>query len=138
MKTIACLLILALCGCATVNDYATPSSVRTATALACSNTIMFGVAEADRIEAAQYVFAVARAIRSLAGGNVPTAAELKAAIHAFTPADGKWTILATNIASIYAAIYPRIQGNGALALEYLEAVAAGCEDAASAFLPSSP
>lgn len=130
--------MLTMGGCATVKEYATPDNARTASALVCSNTIQFAVTEPDRIETANYVYAVAHAVRSLSGGKVPTPAELTAAIRVFTPNGGKWVTLGTNISSIYGALYPRIQGDPKLALQYLEAIAAGCEDAASSFLPPPP
>ena len=141
MKTLSQLSIVIACamfsmgGCATVSEYATPANARTATALVCSNAIQFGVTTADQAETANYVYAVAHAVRSLSGGKVPTQAEMKAAIDSFTPDGGKYVTLATNISSIYGAFYPRIAGNSKVALTYLEAIAAGCEDAATSFLP---
>lgn len=135
LSTFITCAVLLMGGCATVEELATPENARTATTLLCVNAIQFSVEEGDRIEAANYVYAVAHAVRTLSGGKVPTQAELKAAIDLFTPDGTKWVTLATNISSIWGAIYPRISGNPAVALQYLEAIAGGCEDAAASFLP---
>lgn len=135
MKIISIILACAmLAGCATLKENATPANARIATTLVCQNAINYAVNTDDQVETANYIFAVAHAVRTLSGGKVPTPAELKAAIDVFTPNGQKWVNLAMNISSIYGAFYPQIVGNSALALEYLEAVAAGCEDAASSFI----
>lgn len=137
-KLFAVILIgfsLSFTGCATIKEVSTPANARTATTLVCSNAIMFGVQEADRIDAANHVYAVAHAVRTLSGGKVPTQAELKAVIDLFTPNDQRWLNLATNVSSIWGAFWPRLHGNPALALQYLEAIAGGAEDAAFSFLP---
>lgn len=141
MKTIALPLIACLLfatGCATVREYSTPANIRTATTLVCVNAINFAVNEEDRTATVNYIYGVAHAVRTLSGGKVPTQAELKRVIDLFTPDGGKWVTLATNISSVWGAIYPRVQGNSALALQYLEAIAGGCEDAAKAFVPPKP
>lgn len=144
MKTIRNLSVLIVCasltigGCATVREYTTPENARTAAALLCANTLRLALTPEDRVQTANYIYATAHAVRTLSGGNVPTPAEFEAAIRVFTPNASKWTELANNLAAIYGALYPRIKGNSKVALDYLEAVAAGCEDAALSFMPPKP
>jgi hypothetical protein len=115
-------------------NYATPDNARSAAALVCSNTITFAVGADDRVETANYVYAVAHAVRTLAGGKVPTPVELQNAISAFTPNGSKWLQLRSGIAIIYGGLYAKLHGDPKLAATYLESVAAGCEDAANAYL----
>lgn len=134
------LIALCLClqGCAGIDikQYETPANARIGTALICTNVINFAVAPADRADIARDLYAAASVFNQFSAGHVPTPAELQAAIQLVTPnhAD-EWITLTTNICGIWSAIYPSIQGNGALAMQYLQAIAAGCQDAASSFLP---
>jgi hypothetical protein len=128
--------VLWLQGCATqdIKTYATPANVRIATALVCSNTLNFAVKDSDRALIANYIYSVAHGIRTLATGKVPSPDELKATVSLFSPGAGKWATLGTSISSIYGGIFAQVKGNPKLVLEYLEAIAAGCEDAASPYL----
>lgn len=126
-------------GCATTSSFINPPNARTATALVCTNALLFVKTDAERTATANYIYAVAQAVRSLSCGKVPTPDEMKAAINAFTPASQKYVVLATNIGSIYGAFYPQIISSAGdktkTALSYLENIAAGCEDAAAAYRP---
>lgn len=139
MKTILTLLTaLALVSCAGINikQYETPANARIGTALICSNVINFAVAPADRADVARDLYAAASVFNQFSAGHIPTAAELQSAIKLVTPAHAEeWTVLTTNICGIWSAIYPSVQGNSKLALDYLQAIAAGCQDSAGAFLP---
>lgn len=125
-------------GCQTLKDYATPANARIAASLVCTNTLTFAVNSEDQAEVANYIYSVAQAVRTLSGGKVPTRDELQRTINLFTPGAGKWATLSTNIAGIYGGVFIQIKGDPKLALEYLEALAAGCEDAAQPFLKPSP
>lgn len=141
MKRILLAALIAGClcfasACATIQQNATPATAQTAAYLVCSNTIQLGAAEAERVAAANYVYAVAHAVRTLSGGNPPSPAELKTTLETFIPNGGKWSTLGVNVSSIWGAIYPRVGGNPKLSLDYLEAIARGCEEAAATFLPA--
>lgn len=147
MKTIRilsliCTAMLFQGGCATTNvqSYLTPANARIAAAIACTGTLTVAVKPADRPEVAAYVYSVAQAVRSLAGGTVPTPEQLRATIALFTKnADvGEWTILSTSIQGIYSGVFAQLQGNSKLASEYLEAIAAGAEDAAAPWVTPVP
>lgn len=139
MKIILSLLTaLVLVSCAGINikQYETPANARIGTALVCSNVINFAVAPSDRADVARDLYAAASVFNQFSAGHIPTPAELQAAIKLVTPAHAdEWVALTANICGIWAAIYPNIQGNSALALAYLQAIAAGCQDSASSFLP---
>lgn len=139
MKTILSLFTaLALVSCAGINvkQYETPSNARTATALICTNVINFAIAPADRADVARDLYAAASVFNQFSAGHIPTPEELRAAIQLVTPTHAdEWITLTTNICGIWAAIYPSITGNSTLALQYLQAIAAGCQDTASSFLP---
>jgi hypothetical protein len=139
MKTILSLFTtLALVSCAGINikQYETPANARIATSLICTNVINFAIAPADRADVARDLYAAASVFNQFSAGHIPTPEELRAAIQLVTPnhAD-EWITLTTNICGIWSAIYPSIQGNSALALQYLQSISMGCQDAASSFLP---
>lgn len=142
MKTIHNLSILLLCaaltmgGCSTLKEFATPENARGAAALLCSNALALAVSDQDRTETANWIYSVAYAVRTLSGGKVPTPRELEDAIRVFTPSGSKWVNLATSLSGIWRVFYPRVSGNPAEALKYLEAIAAGAEDAAAGYLPA--
>jgi hypothetical protein len=150
MKTItnislAALSFFLILGCQNTpqsyQQYATPANVRVATALVCSSTLTFAVNPSDQAQVANYIYSIANGVETLTTGKVPTPAELQATINMFSPGSGsKWVTLGTSIGSIYGGIYSQINGNGKLAIDYLNAIAAGCDDAAVAFIPktSSP
>jgi hypothetical protein len=124
-------------GCATqdVQTYATPANARIATALVCSNTLTFAVKDADRIEVANYLYSIAHGIRTLTTGQVPTPAELQATINLFSPGSGaKWATLGTSIGAIYGGVFAQIHGEPKLCIDYLNAIAAGCEDAVAPYV----
>lgn len=136
------IVAIAIPSCSTTHSFINPTNARTATALVCTNALLFAKTDTERTTTANYIYAVAQAIRSLSGGKVPTTDEMKAAINAFTPSGQKYAVLGTNLASIWGAFYPHIiygqhaRSNSAVALDYLESIAAGCEDAsASVLLP---
>ena len=130
-------------GCKTTGDfktYVTPANVRIATALICSNTLSFAVKDTDRVEVANYVYSVAHGIRTLTTGQVPTPAEVQATVLLFSPktSTAKWDTLGTSISSVYGGVFAQIQGNGKLAIDFLNAIASGAEDAAHPFATPTP
>lgn len=143
-----CAAMLFQGGCATtdVQSYATPANARISAAILCTGTLTVAVKQDDRPMVAAYIYAVAQGVRSLAGGTVPSPDQLRSTVALFTHnADvGQWTVLATSIQGIYTGLYAQLKGNPKLAADYLEAIAAGCEDAAAPFLvhttpiPASP
>ena len=136
--SLAFALTLVSCKTTDFQSYATPTNVRIATALICSNTLNFAVKDTDRVQVANYIYSVAHGIRTLSTGAVPSPTDLAATVSLFTTQGAKWTSLGTSISSVYGGIYANIKGNPKLCLEYLEAIASGCEDASNAYLPAKP
>lgn len=134
------LIAFQLSGCAneTVSNYVNPGNARIATALVCSNTLTFAVSDTDRAQVADYIYSIAKGIRTLSGGKVPTTGDVEHAVGLFSPGNSKrWASLGTSIAGVYGGVFAQIKGNPKLALEYLEAIAGGCEDAAAQFVPAT-
>lgn len=133
---------LTMGGCATgYLQYATPENARSAAAIVCSNTIRMAVTPAEQVDTAKDVYACAHGVRTLAGGKIPTQQELRDTLKLFVGDNAnaeKWLVFREGIAIIYGGIYAKLNGNGVLAAQYLEAIAAGCEDAASGFLVQPP
>jgi len=128
----ACLLLQG--GCASTQQFVTTDNARTATSLVCSGILIEMKDPVRQQAAAKYVYSVATAVRTLSGGNVPTPEELNTVIRQFTPASSNWAFIAQAIGAVWANYYPQVKGNPKLALQYLEAIASGCETAARPFI----
>jgi len=135
-------LVFALAGCTTTGTqsfqtYATPANVRIATAIVCSSTLTLAVKPDDRTKIANYIYSIAHVVRSLTTGQVPTPTELQNAVNVIKPGvnDQQWAVLAQSIGAIYGGVFVQIKGDPKLVIDYLNAIAYGCEDAATAFLP---
>lgn len=142
MKTTAS-IVLAIAfifnGCATFEQYLPPSTTRTIAKSACINAINFAAkTQADRIEAARYIWGISNAVYTYGSGHILTPAELEALIKLWTPSGSKWAALASDLSGAWAVIYPHIRGNNTLAFEYLQALSGGCADAAATFIPPKP
>jgi hypothetical protein len=137
------ILILALLGACkpgqtnpTAQVIITPANARIAATIACTSTLTFAVKPADQPMVAAYIYSVAQAVRSLAGGTVPSPDQLTATISLFTKnaSVGQWVNLSVAIQQIYSGLYSNLQGDPKLAAAYLEAIAAGCEDSAAPYV----
>lgn len=135
LMLIASLAIFGLSACATTTG--TPSAIeqglpfaRGLSSLACSATLQLAVSDEDRVDKANYVYSIAKCVRTLAGGTVPTREDLEAAINLWSPEKAHWASLSKSIGSIYESAYSQLKDNPKLAVEFIEALALGCEDAA--------
>lgn len=139
--SLVCAGMLLQGGCSTtdVRSLVTPENVGTATFIVCSNTLTFAVQDKDRVEVANYLYAVAHIVRTLSGGTVPTPTEMQSAISLVTPDAKKWATLGTSLGAIWGGAFVQIHGNPALALKYIEAIATNCERAAEVYVaPAAP
>jgi hypothetical protein len=130
-----CIVVLALAACTSLQPVVS-TSIPTITA-ATEAAVGLALRHQNPSEKTlNYVYSVASAIRSLSGGEAaPTVAELNQALKAWT--GGQDTSLFSSIglaiSALYASYYPQIEGNPKLALQVLEAIAAGVENGAIAY-----
>ena len=122
-------------GCSTVQNIEASDIlpfVRPAVSLACTGVLNLALDGQDRIEKANMVFAVAKAVRTLSSGTVPSPSDLASVIDLWMPDKSHWSKLSTTISGVYAGAFKQLQGNPLLAVQLLEQIAQGCEDSAGA------
>lgn len=121
-------------GCATSSFQASDALpfVRPAVSLACTGVLNLALDGQDRIDKANMVYAVAKAVRTLSGGTVPTPSDLAKVIDLWMPDKSHWSKLSTTISGVYSGAFSKLQGNPLLAVQILEQIAQGCEDSAGA------
>lgn len=137
------LMIFAICGslllssCASVR-MGTQTSLpylRPSVSLVCGAVLNISINDpADRKEKAKWICGVAKGIRTLSTGIVPSVDEVRALIELWTPDKNHWSELSVSITAVYASIYPQIKDDPKLALQVLEQIALGCEDASIPYL----
>jgi len=140
---LAFILSLGLFGCATQvatdTPPPTPESIvlkyadyaKLSAKVACSLTLQLAVSDKDRVDKANIVYSIAHAIRSLSGGDV-TPEALAGVIVLWAPDKAHWADLAGAVKDNYATLYATyLHGNPYLIAKFLEALALGCEQAAS-------
>ena len=78
---------------------------------------------------------VASIVEGLTLGNAPTPAELQKALNDYLPSEKThWANYVTVIKDLYAQQFARLDGNGALAVKVLNAIASGCKDATASYV----
>ncbi|MFZ4599980.1 MAG: hypothetical protein ACOYNN_15155 [Terrimicrobiaceae bacterium] len=112
--------------------------VKPAVALACTAVLEAAVSDSDRVEKAKMIHDVAAVVRSLTGGSVPTVQQLDEAISNFLPEKTHWTNFADSLSDVYQNLFRQINGDPALALKVLNAIADGCVSATQTYLNQQP
>ena len=138
------LLSVFFVGCATTNtgkvDVATSVEntlpyVKPAVVLACTVVLDQAVSGNDRIEKAKMINHVAGIVEGLTAGNTPTPAQLQKALNDYLPSEKThWANYVTVIKDLYSQQFARLDGNGALAVKVLNAIASGCKDATASYV----
>ena len=138
------LLSVFLGACATTNtgkvDVATSVEntlpyVKPAVILACTVVLDQAVSGNDRIEKAKMINHVAAIVEGLTAGNTPTPAELQKALNDYLPSEKThWVNYVSVIKDIYAQQFARLDGNTALTIKVLNAIASGCKDATASYV----
>lgn len=138
------LLSVFFVGCATTNtgkvDVATSVEntlpyVKPAVVLACTVVLDQAVSGNDRIEKAKMINHVAAIVEGLTVGTAPTPEQLQKALNDYLPSEKThWVNYVTVIKDIYAQQFARLNGNTALAIKVLNAIASGCKDATASYV----
>lgn len=108
--------------------------IKPAVSLACTAVLEAAVSDSDRVEKAKMIHDVAAVVRSLTSGSVPTVQQLDEAIANFLPKKTHWTNFADSLSDVYQNVFRQINGDPALALKVLNAIADGCVSATQNYL----
>jgi hypothetical protein len=109
--------------------------VKPAVVLACTVVLDQAVSGDDRVEKAKMINHVAAIVEGLTAGTAPTPAELQKALNDYLPQEKThWVNYVSVIKDIYAQQFARLDGNGALAVKVLNAIASGCKDATASYV----
>jgi len=109
--------------------------VKPAVVLACTVVLDQALSPADRVEKAKMINHVAAIVEGLTTGNPPTPAELQKALTDYLPEQKThWVNYVSVIKDIYAQQFARLDGNTALAIKVLNAIASGCKDATASYV----
>ena len=141
---VVCFLTLFLGACATTNtgkvDVVTSVEntlpyVKPAVVLACTVVLDQAVSGNDRTEKAKMINHVATIVEGLTVGTAPTPAQLQKALNDYLPEEKThWVNYVSVIKDIYAQQFARLDGNTALAIKVLNAIASGCKDATASYV----
>jgi hypothetical protein len=109
--------------------------VKPAVVLACTVVLDQALSANDRVEKAKMINHVASIVEGLTLGNAPTPAELQKALNDYLPSEKThWVNYVSVIKDIYAQQFARLDGNTALAIKVLNAIASGCKDATASYV----
>ncbi|NBV29802.1 hypothetical protein EBS02_12470 [bacterium] len=104
--------------------------IKPAVILACTVVLEQALSPEDRVEKAKMINHVATIVESLTIGQTPTPDQLQKALTDYLPAEKThWTKYVIAVKDIYAAQFSKINGDAALAIKVLNAIAGGCKDA---------
>jgi hypothetical protein len=109
--------------------------VKPAVILACTVVLDQAVSGNDRVEKAKMINNVATIVEGLTVGTAPTPAQLQKALNDYLPEEKThWANYVTVIKDLYAQQFSRVDGNTALAIKVLNAIASGCKDATASYV----
>ena len=109
--------------------------IKPAVILACTVVLEQALSPEDRIEKAKMINNVATVVQSLTIGQTPTPDQLQKALTDYLPAEKThWAKYVVALKDIYAAQFAKLNGDAALAVKVLNAIAAGCKDATEEYV----
>jgi len=109
--------------------------VKPAVVLACTVVLDQALSPADRVEKAKMINHVATIVEGLTVGTAPTPAQLQKALSDYLPEEKThWVNYISVIKDIYAQQFATLDGNTALAIKVLNAIASGCKDATASYV----
>ena len=113
--------------------------IKPAVILACTIVLDQATSGDDRIEKAKMINHVAVIVESLTLGSAPTPAQLQKALTDYLPVEKThWVNYVSAIKDMYAVQFSRVDGNGALAIKVLNAIASGCKEATGGYVTNGP
>jgi hypothetical protein len=109
--------------------------VKPAVVLACTVVLDQALSPTDRVEKAKMINHVSAIVEGLTVGTAPTPEQLQKALNDYLPQEKThWVNYVTVIKDIYAQQFARLDGNTALAIKVLNAIASGCKDATASYV----
>lgn len=109
--------------------------IKPAVILACTVVLEQALSPEDRVEKAKMINHIATIVESLTVGQTPTPDQLQKALTDYLPAEKThWTKYVVALKDIYAAQFAKLNGDAALAVKVLNAIAAGCKDATEEYV----
>lgn len=109
--------------------------IKPAVILACTVVLEQALSPEDRVEKAKMINNVATIVQSLTVGQTPTPDQLQKALMDYLPAQKThWSKYIVALKDIYAAQFAKLNGDAALAVKVLNAIAGGCKDATEEYV----
>ena len=109
--------------------------IKPAVILACTVVLDQATSGDDRIEKAKMINHVASIVEGLTVGTAPTPEQLQKALTDYLPEEKThWVNYVSVIKDIYAQQFAKLDGNTALAIKVLNAIASGCKDATASYV----
>jgi hypothetical protein len=109
--------------------------IKPAVILACTVVLEQALSPEDRVEKAKMINHIATVVESLTVGQTPTPDQLQKALTDYLPAEKThWAKYIVAVKDIYAAQFAKLNGDAALAVKVLNAIAAGCKDATAEYV----
>ena len=109
--------------------------IKPAVMLACTVVLEQALSLEDRVEKAKMINHVAVIVEALTAGQTPTPDQLQKALTDYLPAEKThWAKYVIALKDIYAAQFAKINGDAALAVKVLNAIAGGCKDATAEYV----
>jgi hypothetical protein len=109
--------------------------IKPAVILACTVVLEQALSPEDRVEKAKMINHIATVVESLTIGQTPTPDQLQKALTDYLPAEKThWAKYVVAVKDIYAAQFGKLNGDAALAVKVLNAIAAGCKDATAEYV----
>jgi hypothetical protein len=109
--------------------------IKPAVILACTVVLEQALSPEDRVEKAKMINNVATIVQTLTIGQTPTPDQLQKALMDYLPAEKThWAKYVVALKDIYASQFAKLNGDAALAVKVLNAIAAGCKDATEEYV----
>jgi hypothetical protein len=109
--------------------------IKPAVILACTVVLEQALSPEDRVEKAKMINHISTVVESLTVGQTPTPDQLQKALTDYLPAEKThWAKYVVAVKDIYAAQFAKLDGDAALAVKVLNAIAAGCKDATAEYV----